>query len=369
MESDLKLIQECGFNSFEEVVKRINELVNIMRVGRAKAEKNLQRFNNQAKEYLKSGQKDKAKKELAKKKKKEERVKSFDTQFNVILEKLKEVTNSTKMLQVLNATKYCNNVLLAELSESEKEEGAGESKEYQDLVENNNEITKYIDIIVKATKKPEKIKPNIPQNYQYNNDIPQFNEPDLNFDNNQNQTQSDPNLEMNILKQCGFNTLTDAKMKIKHFTDVMAIGKAKVVKNIEGHYNQAKEYLKSGQKDEAKKELVIKKQKEEKIKTFDTQFNTVLSKLSEVKNSNQMLQVLNAIKYCNNLLLAELDKNEIGEETKEYQYMTQNDQEISKYIQIISSFNNMPNQNYPDINYQEQGNNNFGEDYTFPSDS
>ena len=85
MESDLKLIQECGFNSFEDVVKRINELVNIMRIGRAKAEKNLQRFSNQAKEFLKLGQKDKAKKELTKKKKREEKIKSFDTQFNIIL--------------------------------------------------------------------------------------------------------------------------------------------------------------------------------------------------------------------------------------------------------------------------------------------
>ena len=117
-ESDLKLIQECGFNSFEDVAKRINEMVDIMRVGKVKAEKNLDRFSNQAKDFLKTGQKDKAKKELAKKKKKEERIKTFDTQFKVILEKLKEVKNSTQMVQVLNASKFCNSSLLAELKES-----------------------------------------------------------------------------------------------------------------------------------------------------------------------------------------------------------------------------------------------------------
>ena len=37
MESDLKLIQECGFNSFDEIINRINELMNIMRIGREKA--------------------------------------------------------------------------------------------------------------------------------------------------------------------------------------------------------------------------------------------------------------------------------------------------------------------------------------------
>ena len=137
-ESDLELIKECGFSSFDEVVQRINELVNIMRVGRIKAEKNLDRFQNQAKIYLKDGQRDKAKKELAKKKKKEEKIKTFDNQFNVILEKIKEVKNINQMQQVLNATKYCNNLLLAELSQEETGEPTEGVKEYQDLLENDN---------------------------------------------------------------------------------------------------------------------------------------------------------------------------------------------------------------------------------------
>ena len=259
MESDLKLIQECGFNSFEEVVKRINEIVNIMRVGRVKAEKNLQRFNNQAKEFLKSGQKDKAKKEIAKKKKKEERIKSFDSQYNVILEKLKEVTNSTKMMQVLNATKYSINVLLAELKENEVEEEIIETKEYQDLMERDKEIAKYLEIINKA-KKPEKIKHNIPQD---SNDNQEINFPDLDF-NNQNQFNYDPNAELLLIKQCGFNSLRDALKRIIYFIEVMKFCKTKVEKNLERYTNKAKEYLKAGQKDEARKEVMIKKKKREK---------------------------------------------------------------------------------------------------------
>ena len=114
-----------------------------MRAGRAKAETNLQRFNNQAKEFIKSGQEGKAKRVLSKKKGKVDKIKKFDTQFNIILDKLKEVKNSTQMMQVLNATKYCNNLLLIELSEKETGEPTDGIKEYQDLLENDKEITKY----------------------------------------------------------------------------------------------------------------------------------------------------------------------------------------------------------------------------------
>lgn len=361
MESDLKLIQECGFNSFEDVVKRIKEIVDIMRVGRAKAEKNLIRFNNQAKEFLKSGQKDKAKKELAKKKKKEERIKMFDTQFNVILEKLLEVKNTTKMLQVLNATKYCNSVLLAELKENEVEEETTETKEYQDLLENDKEVTKYIEIILKATKKPEKIKQNIPEAQQL-----EF--PDLDFDNDQNQIEHDPNAELQLIKQCGFNSLGDALKRIIYFIEVMKYGNKRLEKNLERYVNQAKEYLKSGQKDEAKKELTIKKQKEEKIKTLNNKLSQIAGKLKEVKNSNHILIVLNVTKFCNNLLMDDLSKNEMGEETKEYLDLNANSNEINKYIQIINSFISESNQNYPGNNNQGPENNNI-DDITFPSDS
>ena len=244
MESDLKLIQECGFNSFEEVVKRINELVNIMRVGRAKAQKNLERFNTQAKEYLKLGQKDKAKRELAKKKKRDEKIKSFDTQFSVILEKIKEVKNSTQMVQVLNATKYCNNLLLMELSEKETGEPTDQLKEYQDLLENDKEIKKYLETILES-KKPEKTKPSIPQANQFNNNI--IINQDINISNS----------DLILFQKCGFNSFGDITNKINELLGTMRTGRNKANINLEKYVNQGKKYLRDGQK--LDKNLKLKK--------------------------------------------------------------------------------------------------------------
>ena len=365
MESDLKLIQECGFNSFEEVAKRINEFIDMMRVGQSKAEKNLDRFSNQAKDFLKSGQKDKAKKELLKKKKKEEKIKTYDTQFKVILEKLKEVKSSTQMLQVLNATKFCNNSLISELKENEEDKETIEGKEYNDLLENGKEIDKYINIILKPIKKPEKIVPNIPQN---NNDDSQKDFPELDFNNNQNQFKFNPNTEMKIIQQCGFNSLGDGLNKIYGFINVMKNAKEKAVKILEKHVDKAKEYLKVGQKDEAKNELKIKKQKEEKIKDLDNKLTILLGKLTEVKNIGSILQVLNAIQDCNMILASALDGEEMGEILKEYPDLISKGKEINKYVKIINSFNNSnENQNNMGNINQGQGYNN-NDDYTFPSD-
>jgi len=157
MESDLKLIQECGFNSFEEVVQKMNQLVDVMRVGRARAEKYLDRFTIEAKKLIKDGHKDKAKRELLKKKNHGERVKTIDTQLNIILEKLKEVKNSSQMVQVLKATKYCNNLLLSELGQKDLLLEKNEENENQDLIDNDKEISKYLDILTKS--KPKKVKP------------------------------------------------------------------------------------------------------------------------------------------------------------------------------------------------------------------
>ena len=358
MDSDLKIIQECGFNSFEEVVKRINELINVMRTGRTKAEQNLQRFNNQAKEYLKAGQKDKAKKELAKKKKKDERIKAFDTQFKVILEKLNEVKNSNQMLQVLNATKYCNNVLLSELKESENE-GETETKEYQDLMENDKEIRKYLEIMVKSIKKPEKVKPKIPQTIPTNYNNLDFNNNNINISNK----------DLILIQKCGFNTFGDAIRRINDLVNIMRLGRIKIEQNLEKFVNQAKDYLRGGQKDAAKKELAKKKQKEEKIKTFDTQYNTIIEKIKEIKGCTQIVQVLNEMKNSNNDLIEELKESE-NEETKEFQDLMENDKEINKYLEIINSFNNNYNQGE---GFGISNNNNDFDNYNqfnnFPSDS
>ena len=201
MESDLKLIQECGFNSFEEVVKKVNELVDVMRVGRARAEKYLDRFTNEAKRLLKEGQKDKAKREILKKKNHAERVKTIDTQLNIILEKLREVKNSTQMLQVLKAAKYCNNLLLSELGQKDllKENNeSNESNENQDLIDNDKEITKYLETMTNFKKK--KAKPVQAQqvqkeeNFEQENNFPQ---PENNEIMNDNIPQDNNNNDMN----------------------------------------------------------------------------------------------------------------------------------------------------------------------------
>ena len=337
MESDLKLIQECGFNSFEEVVKRISELVNIMRVGRAKAQKNLERFNTQAKEYLKLGQKDKAKRELAKKKKRDEKIKSFDTQFSVILEKIKEVKNSTQMVQVLNATKYCNNLLLNELSEKETGEPTDQLKEYQDLLENDKEIKKYLETILKS-KKPEKTKPSIPPTNQVNNNIII------------NQNINISNSDLILFQKCGFNSFGDITNKINELLGTMRTGRNKANINLEKYVNQAKNFLRDGQKLEAKKELTKKKAKEEKIKAIDTMFVSINEKMSKIKSSKEILEILKDIKSCNNLIMVELSQNEEGEEMgniNEYQGLEEIDKEISKYLDIIGSSGNYNDINYP----------------------
>ena len=205
MESDLKLIQECGFNSFEEVVKKVNELVDVMRVGRARAEKYLERFTNEAKKLLKEGQKDKAKRELTKKKNHAERVKTIDTQLNIILEKLREVKNSTQMVQVLKAAKYCNNLLLSELGQKDLLKENNELNENQDLIDNDKEIAKYLEIISNSKKK--KAKPTLAQNIQNiepENNFPQPENNQIEDTNNFPQDNNDNTMNNNNTK--GNNT-------------------------------------------------------------------------------------------------------------------------------------------------------------------
>ena len=218
MESDLKLIQECGFNSFEEVVKKVNELVDVMRVGRARAEKYLDRFTNEAKRLLKEGQKDKAKREILKKKNHAERVKTIDTQLNIILEKLREVKNSTQMLQVLKAAKYCNNLLLSELGQKDllKENNeSNESNENQDLIDNDKEITKYLETMTNFKKK--KAKPVQAQqvqkeeNFEQENNFPQPENNEIMNDNipQDNNNNMNNNMNNNFNQNLGNNMNTN----------------------------------------------------------------------------------------------------------------------------------------------------------------
>ena len=100
-------------------------------------------------------------------------------------------------------------------------------------------------IILKANKKTEKVKYNISQtqnnnitNNEYLANI--FNIKD--FNNNQTHTQNIPSPELNIIKKCGFNSFDEVILRI----------------------NGLKEYLKLGQKDDARKELTKKRLKKKK---------------------------------------------------------------------------------------------------------
>ena len=53
MEQDLELAQRCGFNTFDDIVVRIQEIVNILKTGQEKAEKCVEFYQELAKEYLK----------------------------------------------------------------------------------------------------------------------------------------------------------------------------------------------------------------------------------------------------------------------------------------------------------------------------
>ena len=342
MESDLNLIQECGFDSFEEIVDRINELVDIMRVGRTKAEKNLERFNEEAKNFLRKGDKDNAKKVLAVKKKKFEKLKTFDNQLNAILEKMKGVKNSNQMVQVLNATKYCNGLLLMELSEDETGESTEENKEYQDLLENDIEITEYLDTIIKA-KKSGKNKSNINQINQINND------------NNINIEQDDDDIsdgEAPPPQLCELNQFEEDIKKINGFVDNIRLGRNLAEKSLEKHIEIAKNFLRKSQKDECKKELKKKKIKEEKIKNTDNLLISINGKISQIKSNKQIIEILNDVKSCNKLIMDGLSQNEEDSEiegTKEFQGLIENEIEINKYLKRFNSSGN---------NIQQQQNNN-----------
>ena len=147
----------------------------------------------------------------------------------------------------------------------------------------------------------------------------------------------------------------------------MIMGRNVIEKDIENHVNQAKNFLREGQKDEAKNELRKKKIKEDRIKNIDTMFVSINEKMSQLKSFKQILEILNDAKACNNLVLEGLSQNEEGEEienSKEYQSLVENAKEINKYLDIINSSGN---------NSQPQGinNNNLNpyNDIKFPSDS
>ena len=149
MEPDLELAQRCGFNTFDDIVVRIQEIVNILKTGKEKAEKCLDIYQELAKEYLKLKQKDKAKRLLATKKLRKEKINSLELRFILVLNKIEVAENVNEMLEIFNDINYCVIELLIALDKNETGEETDEMKEYQDIIKVEKEITNYLEMIKK----------------------------------------------------------------------------------------------------------------------------------------------------------------------------------------------------------------------------
>ena len=113
-----------------------------------------------------------------------------------------------------------------------------------------------------------------------------------------------------------------------------------VEKSLEKHVEIAKNFLRGSKRDEAKRELAKKKRKEEKIKTIDKTFISINEKMSQIKSNKQIIEILNDVKNCNNLIIDGLSQNEEDSEienTKEFQSLIENEIEINKYLNSINS--------------------------------
>ena len=310
MDPDLELAQRCGFNTFDDIVVRIQEIVNILKTGKEKAEKCLDIYQELAKEYLKLKQKDKAKRLLATKKLRKEKINSLELRFTLVLNKIEVAENINEMQEIFNDINYCITELLTALDKNETGEETDEMKEYQDIIKVEKEITNYLETIKKFENEK------IIKTYNLTKD------------------------EIEIVKKFGFNNFEEIKKNINDLIIIIQEGRLLTKKSFERFQIQAKIFLKKNQKDEAIKELKKELEKEEIIKNFDIKLYSILKKVDKIANFEQALDVLNEAKNCIDILLTELDKKEIGEEVeklKEYQDLVINDKIISDYINIITS--------------------------------
>ena len=147
-----EILKKCGFDNFEEIKKKIGDLINIIQEGRLLTKKSFERFQIQAKIFLKKNQKDEAIKEHKKELEKEEIIKNFDIKLYSISKKVDKIANFEQALDVLNEAKNCIDILLTELDKKEIGEEVEKLKEYQDLVINDKIISDYINIITSSKK-------------------------------------------------------------------------------------------------------------------------------------------------------------------------------------------------------------------------
>ena len=99
---------------------------------------------------------------------------------------MKEVKNSSQMVQVLKATKYCNNLLLSELGQKDLLKENNEENENQDLIDNDKEITKYLEMLANhRTKKAKLVQPPVEQKpEQFPEEDTKIPQPNTNIPNN-----------------------------------------------------------------------------------------------------------------------------------------------------------------------------------------
>ena len=308
---DLILANQCGFQTFDDIVKRMNEIVEIMKTGRNKVESNLEIYKILAKEYLELKEKNKAKNQLLIKKKLEYKIKIYDEQFKDILEKVEVAETIYEMIDILSTIKSVNNELIKDLDKNETGEETENVKEFQDLMEIDKEINNYIDIITKFNKESEQEKCNIPPK------------------------------ELNLLKKCGFNNFDEAIKKINELMNVMQAGRLIVKKSFQRFVFEAKRFIKKGEMEAARNQLKLEIKEEEIITKYDLKYLSALRKLEELENTEELLKILTEAKECNKILLEEMNDKEIQKATmklKEYQDLIENEIKIDNYIDIISSF-------------------------------
>lgn len=130
-----------------QLFPKINESMDIMQAARLKVKLSFDRFIFRAKKFIKEGKMEEARNELKEEIKKTELIKEYDMKMYGLLNKLKALENGEQLINILDIAKSCISALLNELNDEKIIKSTVKLKEYKDLIENEKEINKYIDII------------------------------------------------------------------------------------------------------------------------------------------------------------------------------------------------------------------------------
>ena len=308
---DLVLANQCGFETFDDIVTRMNEIVKILQAAKSKVEKNLEMYTILAKEYIKLGEKEKARKQISIKKKKEDNIKIYEVRFVEIEDKVSVAETIYEMVYVLNSIKWCVDALKEDLDKNETGEETDQLKEYQDLILVDNEMNRYLDIITKFNKEQE----NPPKNISPK--------------------------DLLLLQNCGFEDLDQAEKKIIEILETMQAARLIVKKSFERFVFQAKRFIKQNQMDSAVEQLKAEIKKDEKIRNYDVKHFGIVKEIKTLENADQLLQIFNEAKSCISILMEELNDQEIKKSTmklEEYKNLVKKEKSVDDYIDIINNF-------------------------------